>query len=242
LIRQALLDSDSPGETTYLVLFNSEGKWHGTIPGGTMLRGRPGVATNFVEEQLKKHIASLKLPPQGKPRDIRLPTLETPKSQVSPAGVRLFVKLPDHETTAYRVPVVKAIPVPSKDWNILEYPQNPREVPSNGLKVIFRELFPPAMKEMVGPDIHNEDISGTLTLAPAGSDSKYQYATLTGEVRFILAARTKVLHSGKLQAVIKYPKNKTEISHFQAYYEGTYPETDTFRNRKTDHKVVAIME
>lgn len=242
MIRQALLDSDSPGETTYLVLFNAEGKWHSTIPGGTMLRGRPSVATKYVEEQLTKSLEKMKLPLQSKLREIRLPTVEDSKDKDNPSGVRLFVKLPDHEIEAYRVPVVKAIPVPAQEWNDLKYPKAKQDIDAKSLKTILRDIFPPAMKEMVGPNIHNEEITGVLNFVAAGSDAKYRYATLTGEVKFILAGRTKVTHGGTFEAVLKYPLDKESVSQIKAVFEGIYPETDSKQQRITKRKYLAVVE
>lgn len=137
---------------------------------------------------------------------------------------------------------MKAVTLNETEWSVLAFPKTKRAVRADALKTWMADVFPPAMKEMVGPNIQNEEVSGTLKLEPAGADKTFRYAVLSGEVRLVLADRTKVTHTGKLEMLLTYPLDTETVGSMQAVYEGIYPETDPKQSRTTSRKFVAAIE
>lgn len=209
-----------------------------------MLNRQPGAATGYVRDQLQRAIAYLKLPPHTAPlRPVRLPSLPPSKTPLAvPAGVRLFIRLPEHPQPAYRIPIVQPIALTSAEWATLAHPSASRTVAAELLRVWLEQVFPVGMKEMVGANIHNDRVGGSLTLRPAGSDTKYRYAILSGMVALTLAGRTQVEHDGTLKVVLAYPKTGSGIVALKGILNGTYPETDSFQNRVTQHPYVVVLE
>jgi hypothetical protein len=197
-----------------------------------------------MKEQLEKVVSELKLPArESKLRDVKLPNIEPGKDGGrAPAGVRLFVRIPEHERASFRVPIVQAVAMMEEDWSVLSYPKTKKEVQAGAMKLWMAEVFPAGMKEMVGPNIQNDEVTGTLTFQPAGADKAYRYAIVSGEVRLVLAGRTKVTHTGKLDMLLKYSLDADAVVSMQAVYEGNYPETDPKQNRTTWRKFIAAME
>lgn len=215
---------------------DTAGKAFKVVQGGTMLGGRPKESVAYVLKELSAAVAAMKIKPSGKIRDIQLPDVN------GSTGVRLFIRLPVHPSPSHRVPVVKAISMGTEVWSDLTWSGQSKAVSAKSLLPWLKDMFPPAMKEMVGPNVRNEAATGTLTLKPAGKDAKHRYAILSGKVDLVLAGRSSVTHTGTLELVLTYPLQTDNLISLQGTFRGSYPEGDPRRGTSTVHPYTAAVE
>ncbi|MFP6650054.1 MAG: hypothetical protein VB817_11360, partial [Pirellulaceae bacterium] len=184
----------------------------------------------YTARELKRGLGLLDLegiPARNNP--LRLPDLDGKQ------GVRIFVTLKDDRMRAYRAPIVEVIPLTTADWQLLTYPQQPRELQARDLHKWLSQVYPPGVMERTDPRTKKvyeiSSTEGTLSLIPAAGTGTMRQAILSGQVQFRDEGNDGFSYQGDLQVVLTYPIDKQQPSSLRGVFEGVYPRRDRFQNR-----------
>lgn len=162
------------------------------------------------------------------------------------SGVRVFVQLMDDRMWAYRAPIVELVPLTTEEWKPLAYPKKKRAVSAAQLKKWLSQVFPSGIMERVDPRTKRvyqiAKVSGDLTIAPAGSNGKRDFATLRGKIRLTDEGPNDFSYEGTLDVVLSYDKAHTETPTLRGVFEGIYPRYDRRRDRKREVPLRAAFE
>src|SRR5262249_29244601 len=140
------------------------------------------------QAEIQKARALLKLPEaksakaQESPKGI--PDLKSVASAL-PAGVRLFIRQDDPgNSVASKLPVVEVVPMKPEDWKPLAFPTKGKEIDAEVVKNWLVWLYPAGIR--AADEMKRfQKFSGTLKLEPAGSDEKFRYALLRGQIQLV---------------------------------------------------------
>lgn len=150
-------------------------------------------------------------------------------------GIRVFVQLLDKRMTAYQAPVVEVVPLETEDWKVLEWPQAERTVEAATLSKWLSQVYPPGVMERTDPQskmaFRIKEVSGTLSLIPAGSDGALRYAVLSGNVRLTDEGSDGFHYDGELQVVLTYASDERSVHSLRGVLEATYPRYDRAADR-----------
>jgi hypothetical protein len=203
---------------------------------------RPGEnLAEYTARELKRGLGLLDLegiPARNNP--LRLPDLDGKQ------GVRIFVTLKDDRMRAYRAPIVEVIPLTTADWQLLTYPQQPRELQARDLHKWLSQVYPPGVMERTDPRTKKvyeiSSTEGTLSLIPAAGTGTMRQAILSGQVQFRDEGNDGFSYQGDLQVVLTYPIDKQQPSSLRGVFEGVYPRRDRFQNRNRQVPLEAVFE
>lgn len=181
-------------------------------------RGKEGVSDS--QQEISMALAKLKLadtPAAATPEHpLVLPDLQGTARGI-PAGVRLFVR-PEGRGKQLVVEVVAMMP---EQWELLAFPEQPREIAAEALKSWLVQMYPPAIRTVDQRKPFTK-IAGSLTLQPAGSDAQARYALLRGKVSLAKGDETESAFEGTLQAVLTYGPDTPDVQSIQGIVEGDY--------------------
>ncbi len=192
--------------------------------------GRRESLAEYTERELRKAVAQLRLsdlPPRSNP--LILPDLDQTR------GIRVFVQLLDERMTAYQAPVVEVVPLEQDDWTQLAWPNEPRSVDAASLMKWLSQVYPPGVMERTNPRTKLaykiKAVTGTLSLAAAGTDDSRRYATLSGTVRLTDEGEDEFSYEGSLNVVLTYQPDKRDVVSLRGVFEGVYPRYDRMHDR-----------
>ncbi len=195
----------------------------------------------YTARELKRGLGLLDLadiPARNNP--LRLPDLDGKQ------GIRIFVTLKDDRMRAYRAPIVEVIPISTADWQLLKYPQQPRELQARELHKWLSQVYPPGVMERTDPRTKKvyaiTSTEGTLSLSPATGTATMQQAILSGQVQFRDEGNDGFSYQGHLQVVLTYPVDKQHPSSLRGVFEGVYPRRDRFQGRNRQVPLEAVFE
>lgn len=195
----------------------------------------------YTARELKRGLGLLDLaeiPARNNP--LRLPDLNGKR------GIRIFVTLKDDRMRAYRAPIVEVIPMNTADWQLLKYPQQPRELQARELHKWLSQVYPPGVMERTDPRTKKvyaiSSTEGTLSLSPATGTATMQQATLAGQVQFRDEGNDGFSYQGHLQVVLTYPIDKQQPNSLRGVFEGVYPRRDRFQGRNRQVPLEAVFE
>ena len=224
-----------------LAVLNSQGKvvyWFDAMQN----QGRPGQSlARYTNRELEKAADQLNLRSDRVPRRaIRLPDLEQSR------GVRVFVSLKDDRMRAYRAPIVEVVSLNDQDWKNLEFSDQTRTVSASSLIKWMSQVYPSGVMERTDPrskEVYRiKSVTGELTQSPAGSSDKYRYALLSGTVQLTDEGPDNFNYSGKVEIVLAYKKDQTEVFALRGVYDGIYPRFDRMRSEIRKIPLHAVFE
>jgi hypothetical protein len=203
----------------------------------------PKRLAGYLKEQLDQAIERLGLdldritPP---PARVHLPDVAADDAATTPAGVRVLLTFTaQHLRSSYSAPVVEAVAIQAAERKALRYPAEETTVPAAALSRWLEQIYPPAIMTRSG---QVEEISGTLTLAPAGADRRHRYAVLKGPVRFRVDDDQRTTYTGKLEVVLTYPQEVDDFQTLRGAFEGVFPKGDRHRGRTIPIHMTAAIE
>jgi hypothetical protein len=225
------LSKDPKRFNVFMFVLDAKGKvvheFHG-------LPGR-GAGRSDHQAEIEKARAKLKLPEakpakaEGQPKG--LPDLKA-RSPGAPAGVRLFIRQDDAKNTIVsKLPVVEVVSMKPDDWKPFAYAPKGKDVEAEVLKSWLVWLYPAGIR---AADVKKpfQKFSGTLKLEPAGSDDKFRYALLRGEVVLAKGGDKESAFEGQLEVVLTYRLDTAEVQSVRGTVEGTY----LYRTRGTSRQ------
>jgi len=224
-----------------LAVLNSQGKvvyWFDAMQN----QGRPGQSlARYTNRELEKAADQLNLRSDRVPRRaIRLPDLEQSR------GVRVFVSLKDDRMRAYRAPIVEVVSLNDQDWKNLEFSDQTRMVSASSLIKWMSQVYPSGVMERTDPrskEVYRiKSVTGDLTQSPAGSSDKYRYALLSGTVQLTDEGPDNFNYSGKVEIVLAYKKDQTEVFALRGVFDGIYPRFDRMRSEIRKIPLHAVFE
>ena len=203
---------------------------------------RPGESlAQYTARELKRGLGLLDLadvPARNNP--LRLPDLDGKK------GIRIFVTLKDDRMRAYRAPIVEVVPLTTADWQLLKYPQQPRQLQARDLHKWLSQVYPPGIMERTNPQTKKvyaiSSTEGTLSLVPAEGTGTLRQAILSGQVQFRDEGPDGFSYQGNLQVVLTYPVDQQQPSSLRGVFEGIYPRRDRFQNGNRQVPLEAVFE
>lgn len=142
-------------------------------------------------------------------------------------GIRLFVMLGDDRLLAYQVPVVETVPLGTRDWAAFAWPDKERFVDADCFKKWLSQIYPPGVMERTNPRTKKvyqiESVEGKLSITPAGRSRRWRYALAQGQVRLSDEGPDAFSYNGKLEMVLTYPSDDSNLRALRGVYEGLYP-------------------
>ncbi|MBL8823074.1 MAG: hypothetical protein JNJ77_10840 [Planctomycetia bacterium] len=123
-------------------------------------------------------------------------------------GIRIYLTLGSNRLQHFKVPTVEAIAYAPEELSALVWSKDSRKIEAQQLKRWLDQMYPPAVMDGHGGV---EAVSGTLQFQQAGATSTHRYATVSGQVSFTLDNKTKISYQGKLELVLRYPLESTQI-------------------------------
>jgi hypothetical protein len=191
----------------------------------------PDSQIKFVKKKLEETTATLAKPEATK-SGLTLPTAKGD-------GVRIFLKFRAGRGPGnYKAPTVEAVTTTDAERKALAYPEAGREVKVEELKRWLEQLYPAAIMDSSGnPPV----VSGTLTLAPAGSDGKKRFALLKGEVKFQMDDKAATAYRATIEAVVTYGEGAAFTS-IRGAVDGVYPKSDPKHARAVEFRMTAMIE
>lgn len=188
----------------------------------------------YMKEQIDYYCEKLNLP------SIKItPKLTLPDLPAGERGVRVILSFAENKMQHYRAPVVETKAWTRSEQQALRYPESARDVPAQALQRWLGEIYPAAI--MDGPG-GVESIAGTLTLKPAGSDGSWRYATLIGEVRFVLNHEMRTSYKGNLEMVLFYRADSADFVRVRGAFQGVFPKPDKFNRNPMRIPMTAAIE
>jgi hypothetical protein len=173
-------------------------------------------------------------------RPVQLPELEAGQ------GVRVIVTLHDQLMRAYSTPIVETVPLTAEDQKLLDYSTRPRTVEAASLEAWLSQIYPPGIMERTNPRTKEayriESVEGTLTLAAAGSGSKYRFMTLSGKIRLRDEGEDDFSFDGNLAIVLTYKKGSSRFYALRGVFEGNYPRFDRMHESTRNIPLTAVFE
>ncbi|MBI1914667.1 MAG: hypothetical protein HYS12_08010 [Planctomycetes bacterium] len=240
VFRNSEVAKDPKRHNVFLFVLDHQGRpvhgFHGLPAGRGVSEGR----SDYTKE-IPRALAKLKLPaekPSGQQegRPVVLPDLQRTDRGV-PTGVRLFVRL-HAEGWGSTMPVVEVVAMKAEEWKVLAFPGKTREIQAAALKNWLVQLYPAAIRaaDQAKPFTN---VTGSLTLEPAGVDKVGRYALLRGKIHLAKGDDNESAFEGTLQAVVTYRSDAAEVKSLRGVVEGDY----LYRTRGT-HKlpIVAAIE
>ena len=233
------LSKDPQRFNVFMFVLDPQGRvvheFHG-LPGGR--RGASAGRSDHLAE-IQKARTLLKLPEarsakaEGPPKGI--PDLNAVSSGV-PSGVRLFIRQDDPgNSVASKLPVVEVVPMKPEDWKPLAFPTKGKEIDADVLRSWLVWLYPAGIRA-ADEKKPFQKFSGTLKLEPAGSDQKFRYALLRGQVQLAKGSDTESAFDGQLDAVLTYRPDAAEVQSVRGVVEGTY----LYRTRGTSREKLRV--
>jgi len=188
---------------------------------GELAHGFPalpgGRAPNYFKEEVAKAVDKLK-PAKVEPKGTALPDLKG--SGPPPAGVRIFLRSSE-SGRGKPAPIVEVVATPPETWNLLAYPDQPRDVEAQALKAWLVQLYPAAIRT-ADQSKPFKTIAGSLKLQAAGGDAKRRVALLRGDVRLSKGGETESEVEGRLELVLTYAADAADAISARGFFEGTY--------------------
>jgi len=225
-----------PSNVTMFVL-DSSGE---TITGFSAFPGKGpsslGNSQQRMGEYVRSHIAEvssrLRLPTTF--RANREPRLTFPKLNVADemrplAGVRFFLTSVDSVMNSFRAPVVEVVALNDKQRRVLYYPSETTMIDPGELKDWLEQFYPPAMMTRSG---YVRELTGLLTLQPAGLQGAKRHAVLQGDVNLVMDDVTNTRYTGRLAVVLTYATDDVEPTALKGVMRGIFPKRD-LRARRT---------
>lgn len=209
----------------FMFILDQEGRvvheFHG-LPGGgrSAVPGRSDHQAEIQKARVKLKLSEVKAQQADRPLK-GLPDLKVLQPGV-PAGVRLFIRQDDPSNSVFsKVPVVEVVPMKGDDWKPLAFAPKGTEIGADVLKSWLVWLYPAAIRA-ADEQKRFQKFSGTLKLEPAGSDEKFRYALLRGNVRLAKGGDTESAFEGEFEAVLTYRPDAPEVQSVRGVVEGTY--------------------
>jgi hypothetical protein len=191
------------------------------------------------QAEIQKARVLLKLPParpaneDGPPKG--LPDIKV-LSSGAPAGVRLFLRQDDRgNAIASKLPVVEVVLMQPADWKPLEFAPKGKEIEAAALKSWLVWLYPAGIRAADEQKAFQK-FAGTLKLEPAGSDDKFRYALLRGNVMLTKGGDTESAFEGQLDVVLSYRPDAAGVHSVRGVIEGTY----LYRTRGTSKEKLRV--
>ncbi len=149
-------------------------------------------------------------------KDLPLPKIQTqPKLNLpdvigegQPAGVRLYLTFGSNRLNHYRTPTVEVVPMTDALRKSLSYSSQEHEIKIADIQPWLEQMYPPAIMDGFGGFAK---ITGKLIASPAGKDDDFRYLLVKGDVTFELDNRGRSGYSGKLDIVLRYPLQSSEL-------------------------------
>ena len=172
--------------------------------------------------------------------------LKLPDAAPGKSGLRVFVRLDDRRMPAYRLPVVEFVDLSARDWQSLQWPQEPRTVDASVLKKWLAEVYPPGVMERVDRKTKKvfsiTSVSGSLSLTAAVPDAHARYAVASGRVRLGDSGGDGFAFEGDLDLVLTYAQDKPAVQTVRGVFRGTYPRRDRIRQTTRHIRLEAVFE
>jgi hypothetical protein len=232
------LSKDPKRFNVFMFVLDPQGRvvheFHGLPAGRTASPGR-----SDHQAEIQKARAQLKLP-QDKPHKAEgppkgLPDLKALGSE-GPAGVRLFIRQDDPNNSIFsKLPVVEVVSMKPDDWKPLAFAPKGKEIEAEVLKSWLVWFYPAGIRAADEKKVFQK-FSGTLKLEPAGSDDKFRYALLCGQVRLTKGSDTESAFEGRLELVLTYRPDAAEVQFVRGVVEGTY----LYRTRGTSREKLRV--
>ena len=224
-----------------IAVLNAKGRvvhWFDAMPRGSL--GPDHSMAQYTARELAKAADFLKLEPETKKRVTILPDVTQNR------GIRLFVTLKDDRMRAYQSPIVEVVELAREDWDPLEYPSQQRVIDASLLKPWLSQVYPGGVMERTNQRTKKvyaiKDVTGQLTLAPAGVDNKNRYAILRGTVRLTDEGEDDFSFEGILEIVLTYDMASPDVRTLRGVFDGSYPRHDRMHNRTRMLPLEAVFE
>jgi hypothetical protein len=191
------------------------------------------------QAEIKKARAQLKLL-EGKPPKVEglpegLPDLKALGSG-APAGVRLFIRQDDPSNSVFsKLPVVEVVSMKPDAWKPIAFAPKGKEIEAEFLKSWLVWLYPAGIRA-ADEKKPFQKFTGTLKLEPAGSDGKFRYALLRGQVLLAKGGDAESAFEGQLEVVLTYRPDAVEVQSVRGVVEGTY----LYRTRGTNRQKLRV--
>jgi hypothetical protein len=157
--------------------------------------------------QLDDLLAGLKLPRVERPAKPKL-TLPDVCGEGQPAGVRILLTFAANHLNHYRTPTVEAVPMTDDLRKALRYPGKASTIAATDVRPWLEQMYPPAIMDGKGGF---RKIESKLRFVPAGEDATYRYATIEGDVEFLLDNEARSGYQGSLAIVVKYRREGLKL-------------------------------
>ena len=215
------------------IIFDSAGKFAGAfwpMPDGEPMGSDGAVA--FVKKKIEEFSSGL-AKPESKKTGLTLPT-------AAGSGVRIYIalKASGRGPGNYKAPTVEAVTTTDVERKALAYPSAARDVKADELKRWLGQVYPAAIMDSSGKP---PEISGTLTLSPAGTDGQKRRAIMKGEVTFQMDDKAATKYRVALEGVVTYGTGPEFVS-LRAVLDGVYPKSDPHHSKPVEFRMTAVME
>jgi hypothetical protein len=209
--------------------------FHG-LPGG---RKEAGPARSDHQAEIQKARAKLQLP-EAKPARNEGPPKGLPDLQAlgsgAPGGVRLFIRQDDPKNSVFsKLPVVEIVSMTPDDWKPFVFAPKGKEIEADVLKRWLVWLYPAGIRA-ADEKKPFQKFHGKLKVDPAGSDDKFRYALLRGQVLLAKGGDTESAFEGQLEAVLTYRLDAAEVQSVRGVIEGVY----LYRTRGTRREKLRV--
>jgi hypothetical protein len=122
-----------------------------------------------------------------------------------------------------------------EDWKPLAFPTKGKEIDAELLRNWLVWIYPAGIRA-ADEKKPFQKFSGTLRLEPAGSDEKFRYALLRGQVQLTKGSDTESAFDGQLEAVLTYRPDAAEVQSVRGVVEGSY----LYRMRGTSREKLRV--
>lgn len=233
-------------ETTFFLVYDTAGEFVHAFPGipqsNEMARARQHVLAE-IQAVLAKLTSS---DATQMDRKIRLPDVPVGEGgSRRPSGVRVLVRNLDRDPSkaGAQSPVFEIVTTRAEDWAPFAWTENARILATESIQPWISVAYPPAKFEMVGrSSFPNTIVAGKLAWRPAGSDDRHRYALATGDLTLVLEGRDRVEYGGRIEIVLTYDLDSSEIRSIRGVILGTYPSYDVGKDRSHDLRFAALFE
>ena len=191
----------------------------------------------YLLDEIERATKSLKLPTRvPKKETLSLPTVV---GREKPAGLRVLASFDCARMSSYRAPVVEAVAIQNAERQALKWPQRATTVPAKKLERWLEQIYPPAIMDRSG---RIKEVSGNLTLTPAGKRGNNRFAVLRGRVHLVMDDGVGTAFDGGLELVVTYSQRGNRMESLKGVFKGVYPKPDRRHNRTLDIGIMAAIE
>ena len=127
------------------------------------------------------------------------------------------------------------MPTKAADWKPLAFAPKSKEFEVEALKSWLVRLYPAGIRAADAKKPFQK-FSGTLKLEPAGSDDKFRYALLRGNVMLTKGGDTESAFEGQLEVVLTYRLDAAQVQSVRGVVQGTY----LYRTRGTSREKLRV--